>query len=118
LELSPVAKIKLPDALSRRHLLEGTLDTEKALALGEAYLEEEREVEAVDFLARAGAEDALTALRDRAAERGDVFLVRVVSGALDVDLSSEFWQEVAAAATAAGRERDAETAQRTATVGS
>jgi hypothetical protein len=113
----PLATTQLPDALARRHLLEGTLENDKALALGEAYLEQEREVEAVDFLARAGATDALASLRDQAAARGDVFLIRIVCRALQEEPSSAFWEAVAGAASAAGRQHDAETAQRLATVG-
>ena len=50
-----MAKVKLPDALARRHLLEGTLDAGKSRAYGEAYLEAGREIEAIDFLARGDA---------------------------------------------------------------
>ena len=33
--------MKLPDPLARRHLLEGTLEAPKALALALAYLEQD-----------------------------------------------------------------------------
>ncbi|MBC8188507.1 MAG: hypothetical protein H8E78_09945 [Proteobacteria bacterium] len=120
--------MKLPDPLSRRHLLEGTLEASKALALAKAYLEEGREVEAVDFLAAAdavadgGAEakeearSALLGLQEVALERGDVFLMRVASGALGEETSQKNWQALAEAAKNLGRERDAETALRLATV--
>lgn len=111
-----MANIKLPDPLARRHLLEGELDAAKALAYGEAYLEAGREVEAVDFLAVAEATDALAGLQTVAVERGDVFLMRIASGALGSDPPYERWTELAEAAIAAGRERDAETARRLATV--
>lgn len=113
-----MAHKKLPDPLTRRHLLEGGLDPEKARAYAEAYLAEGREVEAVDFLAMAAARDELEALMQNAVERGDVFLMRVASGALGEEPSSATWTELANAAAAAGRERDAESAQRLATVGS
>lgn len=123
-----MASMKLPDPLSRRHLLEGTLEASKALALAKAYLEEGREVEAVDFLAaaRAGAEgeaevneearSALHGLQDTALELGDVFLMRIASGALGEETPQKTWQALADVAKNLGRERDAETALRLATV--
>jgi hypothetical protein len=116
--------MKLPDPLSRRHLLEGDLDSAKALSLAKAYLEEGREVEAVDFLAAAGPEsnsearEALGELQKAALERGDVFLLRSASAALDEEPSSEMWRALALAASRAGRSQDVETAERLATVGS
>ena len=41
-----MANVKLPDALARRHLLEGKLDAGKSRGYGEAYLEAGREIEA------------------------------------------------------------------------
>lgn len=112
-----MAKTKLPDPLTRRHLLEGNLDPAKARALADAYVEADREIEAVDFFARAEASDELERLQATSLERGDVFLFRAATGALDAEPSSETWTRLAEAARAAGRERDAETAQRLATVG-
>jgi len=114
--------MKLPDPLSRRHLLDRALEPAKALALAKRYLEDGREVEAIDFLAvaRAGsneeAREALVSLRDEALERGDVFLMRVSSRALDEEPSQRTWQALADAASRAGRSKDAETAQRLAAV--
>ena len=48
--------------------LEGGLDPAKAKALGEAYLAAGREVEAVDFLEIAEANESLERLRERAIE--------------------------------------------------
>ncbi|MEM9175462.1 MAG: hypothetical protein AAGC67_09515 [Myxococcota bacterium] len=112
-----MANVKLPDPLARRHLLEGTIDGAKARAIGEAYLAEEREIEAVDFLARAEADEALAALRAAALERGDVFLFRAVTGARGESVDAATWSQLAETAAGAGRERDAETAKRLATVG-
>ena len=118
-----MAKKDLPDPLSRRHLLEGDLDPAKAFALAEAYLAADREIEAVDFLAvahagsHAEAADRLVALRVIALEQGDVFLMRAASAALGEEPSTEKWRALADAASRAGRERDAETAMRLATVG-
>ena len=118
-----MASIKLPDPLSRRHLLEGSLEASKAMALAKAYVEDGREVEAVDFFAAADpssneeAHTALVALRDVALEQGDVFLMRIASGALEEDPSQDTWQALADAATRAGRPKDAEAALRLAAVG-
>ena len=118
-----MANTKLPDPLSRRHLLEGGLDPQKALALAESYLEAGREVEAVDFLIAAGTEsntqarDAVVKLQTAALERGDVFLMRVASAAIADEPTAQTWRELAATASAAGRSRDAESAERFATVG-
>lgn len=111
-----MARIKLPDPLARRHLLEADLEPARARAIADAYLALSREIEAVDFLARAKATDALEALQAAALERGDVFLMRRVAHALGRDPSRETWRALAAAATRAGRERDAESAARLATV--
>jgi hypothetical protein len=117
-----LANLKLPDPLSRRHLLDGDLESARALALAQAYLADDREVEAVDFLAAAGPEsntearEALESLRSAALERGDVFLMRMVITALDAEPSAETWRALAAAASRAGRPQDVETAERLATV--
>jgi hypothetical protein len=118
-----LANLKLPDPLSRRHLLDGDLEPAKALALAQAYLEDDREVEAIDFLAAAGpdsnaeAREVLLQLQAVALERGDVFLMRMASLALDEEPSAETWHSLAEAATRAGRLQDVETAERLATVG-
>jgi hypothetical protein len=117
-----LAKMKLPDPLSRRHLLDGGLESAKALSLAQAYLDVDREVEAVDFLAAADpgsnseARALLQQLQTVALERGDVFLMRVASTALDEEPSAETWRALAEAASSAGRPQDAESAVRIATV--
>ena len=111
-----MANVKLPDPLARRHLLEGNLDAAKARAFGEAYLEAGREVEAIDFLARAEAGEAIAGLREEALTRGDVFLMRSVARALGEEPDPATWTRLAEAAARNGRERDAETARRLATV--
>ncbi len=112
-----LARVKLPDPLARRHLLEGRIDAAKARAIGEAYLAAERELEAIDFLARGEANDALESLQATALERGDVFLFRAAAGAAGAAVDAATWTRLAEAAEQAGRERDAETAKRLATVG-
>ena len=111
-----MAKTKLPDALARRHLLEGTLDAKKARAFADAYLEQEREIEAIDFLARAEATDELARLQKAALERGDVFLMKAASAALGDEPNAQAWRDLASAAQAQGRPRDADAAARLATV--
>jgi len=112
-----LAHVKLPNPLARRHLLEGGLDPAKAKALGEAFLAAGREVEAVDFLEIAEAHESLERLRERAIEAGDAFLTRAVSAALRDEPTAQTWIRCAEAAVKAGRERDAETSRRLATVG-
>jgi hypothetical protein len=118
-----LANMKLPDPLARRHLLDGELESEKALGLAQAYLADDREVEAVDFFAAANpdwnseARDALQKLQATALERGDVFLMRVTSAALGEEPSAESWRALAESASRSGRLEDVETAERLATVG-
>ena len=50
-----MAKKKLPDPLRRRHLVEQELESSRALQIAEAYLEEDRAMEAVAFLLKAEA---------------------------------------------------------------
>lgn len=118
-----MASTKLPDALSRRHLLEGGLEASKAMNLAKLYLKAGREVEAIDFLEAALAAESVDArtqlesLQAIAVEQGDVFLMRSASRALDHEPAGDVWQSLADTATQLGRERDAETALRLATVG-
>ena len=111
-----MARTKLPDPLARRHLLEAAIEPARAKALAEGYLARGREIEAIEFLAKAGDETALVALEQAAVERGDVFLLRRVALALGREPGSERWRALAGAATRAGRERDAEAAMRLAAV--
>ena len=61
-----MAKAKIPDPLTRRHLVEKELPPDQARAIAEAYLADDRCLEAIDFLKLAGASEALAALRARA----------------------------------------------------
>ncbi|MEN8160632.1 MAG: hypothetical protein ABFS41_11230 [Myxococcota bacterium] len=107
-----MAKPKIPDPLTRRHLIEGALDPAKARAIAEAYLEAERAQEAVAFLARAEAPDALEALWQQAVRGGDPFLLREVSVALSRAPDAATWEQLGAAADAAGKDRYAAEARR------
>ena len=111
-----MAATKLPDPLSRRHLLEGVLEPAKARALAVAYLEAGREIDAIDFLAKAGDREALEGLQTAAVERGDVFLMKAACRGLDEEADAARWQALADAAARNGRHRDAESALRLAAV--
>ena len=107
-----MARGKLPDPLRRRHLLEGEMSEEQALATALAYLAEGRSVDAVDFLGRAGAEEELAQLRAEAVAAGDLFLLRAVARAVGDSPSHEEWVAVTAAAEETGMERYARDARR------
>ncbi len=107
-----MARSAIPDPLKRRHLLEGKLDSARALAVAEAYLGEERRVEALPFLVRAEAREQLVTLRDEAVAAGDAFLARECAAALKEALRPEHWKALADAARAAGREHDLAEAER------
>ncbi len=107
-----MAKSAIPGPLERRHLVESDLSEERARTIGEAYLAEDRLVEAVDFLARAGAGDRLAELHERAIESGDAFLLRSVVSASDLPAEREHWRRLADAANRLGKERYALDAQR------
>lgn len=107
-----MARSKIPDPLTRRHLLEGELPEARALVTAQAYLAEGRTVEALDFLARAGATDELAELRAEAVAAGDFFLFRAIARAAGDPPTHEEWVAVSAAAEAAGMDRYAEDARR------
>jgi len=100
-----VAKKKIPGPIERRHLVERELSAEQALRYAEAYLSEGLELDAIAFLAKAGATEQLAALRTRAIETGDGFLLRMVASAMDAAVTSREWQSLAEAARRSGKER-------------
>jgi len=104
-----------PDPLKRRHLIEADLSPTEAAALAEAYLAEDRFVDALIFLEKADDRAKLAELRDRAIELGDVFLMQSVESALGETSSAEAWKRLAESAEAAGKERYAVEARRQAT---
>ena len=110
--LREMAKIELPDPLTRRHLVEEKMNPDKARRLAEAYEEVGRLVEAVDFFAKAEDPSALERIRDRAVEEGDPFLLRAACAALGGEPAAEQWRRTADAAAAAGKERYANEARR------
>jgi hypothetical protein len=107
-----LAKAKIPDPLERRHLVEKALPPDQARAIAQAYLADDRFIEAVDFLRIAGAAEQLAELRARSIADGDAFLLRAVAGAQGQPPTREDWQKLEAAATAQGRERYALAARR------
>jgi len=107
-----VAKSKIPNPQARRHLIEREIPAERASGIADAYLADEREIEAVDFLAKAGADERLAELRTSAIAAGDLFLVRAVAQAMEEPLERDEWHSLAAAAAAAGKDRYATEAGR------
>jgi hypothetical protein len=107
-----MARPVIPDPLTRRHLVEGELDPKKALRIAEAYLEEGRDCDAVPFLGKAEAREQLEAVRERAVESGDAFLLRQASGALGDKPGPERWRSLAANARRLGKEVSARDAER------
>ncbi|MBM4385523.1 MAG: hypothetical protein FJ091_19395 [Deltaproteobacteria bacterium] len=102
----------LPDPLARRHELEKPLDAAHARAIGEAYLAQKRELEAIAFLKKANAHEALEKLCAVAIERGDAFLLREANTALDREPDLASWQRLGSAAELQGREKYAAEAKR------
>jgi len=111
-----MAKSKIPQSLERRHLLQRDTSKAQLLAIGEAYLAEDRQIEALDFHAKAGATEPLTAMLEDATEAGDSFLVRAVASALDLTPDAARWNRVRENAEAAGKLLHAETARRQAEI--
>lgn len=110
-----MARSRIPRPLERRHLVERELPPAQALAIAEAYLEEGRRLESVDFLRKAedpARGERLAALRAEAVAEGDVFLLRAVAGALGEEPDGEEWNALAEAAEAAGKQRYAVEARR------
>jgi hypothetical protein len=100
-----VARSKIPHPLERRHLLTRELPEGRARAIAAAYAAEGREVEAAEFMAKAGDRTELEALREQAIAAGDGFLFRMAAQLLDVEPQREEWSRLADAAAAAGKLR-------------
>jgi hypothetical protein len=102
----------IPDPLARRHELEKPLEPARARAIGEAYLAEGRELEALAFLKKAGASDALERVCATAVARGDSFLLREGCTALGREPLAREWEQLERAASTQGRDRYAAEAKR------
>lgn len=109
-----MAKAIIPDPLTRRLLVEKELDAMAASKIAEAYLEEGRKLEAIDFLAKANDSEGLRSIADDAIAQGDPFLLQSVMQLIGDDPDRETWQRCADAAEAAGKSRYAATARRNA----
>ena len=107
-----MAKPRIPDPLTRRHLVEREIEPARARALAEAYLAEDRALEALAFLRKAGDRERLAALRDAAVAEGDVFLLREAAAALGQEIDAATWRAAAEGAAAAGKEHYATEARR------
>ena len=107
-----MAKSTIPNPLDRRHLIEKSLSDAQALQIAEAYRAAGRDVEAVDFFAKAHAREQLAELRSRAVETGDVFLLRAAARAMEEPPARAEWEAIADAAAAAGKDRYAVEARR------
>lgn len=107
-----MARGRIPDPLERRHWVERGLPEAQAQRVADAYLAAGRRLEALDFLASVGAEEALAGLRREAIEAGDLFLLRAVASASGRASTREEWVELAEAAEAAGKLRYAADARR------
>ena len=107
-----MAKRVIPDPLERRHLIERELEPARALTIAEAYLAEDRALEAVAFLRKAGAESRLEALWLDAVRDGDPFLLREIAQALAREPDAGAWHQLADAAAGAGKDRYAAEARR------
>lgn len=105
-------KLRTPDPLKRRHLVEEALAPARALAIAESYLAADCIFDALAFLKKAGADDRLRALQSEAIARGDLFLVREIAALLGEEPGAAAWNAVADAAAAAGKERYAAEARR------
>jgi hypothetical protein len=113
-----MAKSLIPGALERRHLIVKEIPEAQALMIAEAYLEVERQEEALVFLEKAGASERLAELRASASASGDVFLLRGAARSMGESPSRDEWTRVADAAAAAGRDEYAADARRQLEVGS
>lgn len=109
-----MAKSKIPGPLERRHLIEKDLDPSAAAKIASAYLEEGRNNEALEFLAKAGDDEGLQAVADEAIEIGDAFLLASVAQLMGSEPTRDAWNRCADAADAKGKARHAETARRSA----
>jgi hypothetical protein len=107
-----VGKTKLPAPIERRHLIERELSAAQALRYAEAYLADGFDMDAISFLVKAGATDQLDALRGRAIEAGDAFLLRAVASETDTPPKPGEWRALAEAAAGAGKEHYAAEALR------
>ncbi|MFT5444280.1 MAG: hypothetical protein ACI8W3_003335 [Myxococcota bacterium] len=109
-----MVKSIIPSPLERRHLIEKDLDEKTALKIAQAYLDDGRKNEAIDFLAKVNATEQLQALAEGAIVDGDPFLLQSVSRVTGEEPNRAAWSRCAEAAENAGKLRYAETARKSA----
>lgn len=109
-----MARSGIPDPLKRRHVVTSDQTPAQALAIAEAYLEDGRTLEALDFLQKAEAGERLAELRQQAVAEGDAFLLRAVARSTGETPAASEWTALASAAEAAGKELYAADARRVA----
>ncbi len=107
-----MARMRMPDAIQRREILEQKLDPAKASTYAETYLEQDRVFEALAFLDKAGELDRVRTIRDEAIRAGDVFLLREAAARCGEEPEADTWRALAEAAAAAGKDAYAQEARR------
>ncbi len=78
-------------------------DRRQCIAYGKIYLEAGNVNDAIDFFAKAKAEDELKALLSRTIEEGDVFLFQKIHKLLESSPSNEQWERLGEAALKLGK---------------
>ena len=93
-------KSSIPDPLEKRKLLYSK-EVDRGVdlaALGDAYRDAGRLTEAIQFYARAQAEDSLAEVKDLVIDRGDSALLLTIQGVLENGVSAADWKRLADAA--------------------
>ena len=104
---------KLLSCLKKRDLLNSDkLDGSRLAALGEAYLQENRLSDAIDFFAKAEHLEGLNSLKDRCISEGDFFLFNRLIKILGESPASEGWTRLGDSAVAHGKLHFARSAYR------
>ena len=94
-------------------MLEKPMDAKHAGLVADAYLEGDRTVDALAFLAKAGDSERLQDIANQAIEAGDAFLLKAVLDEQGAELHDpEPWTRLAEAAEASGKTQYATRARR------
>jgi len=95
---------RLPGCLNKRDLLNSDRsDPARCVQLGNAYLEEGRISDAIDFFEKARDREGLDRLLERCLGDGDVFLFRKVAKILDLSPGPEEWIKLGDRALSLGK---------------
>lgn len=110
--------MQLPDAIERRNILYGEKATaEQRINLGDAYLAAGRQLDALEFYARAEHQPGIAKIREVAVAEGNTFLAARLEQLGLPGLSPEQWQSLADNAASRGLELYAEKARKRAEAG-